>query len=311
MAANPTPTNDTVLLAVSEKLANGCRALEAEVGIKQNTEAKIREAIQTAVAARSAVTEARSLLSKKRTALRKADKDGKKVIQHSRLRLTQIFGTKFSADWEAAGFPDQSSAVPESHGKRLALLGSLGKYFRQHPAKESADMSATAVICQSTHDTLAEARAAMTQAKSTLRTAVLDKGKAVKALRRRMRGLIAELRVLLSDNDPRWHKFGLKLPVRIARPEAVKQVNCTTQGKGKIVVEWAQAPRAARYRIQVRKADVEGAEFADMQTVHDPSLLPNITLSGFTPGETIELQIITANDAADARPSPIVRLTVE
>ena len=308
MAANPTPTNDHVLLATCDRLAGGCHALEVEIGIKQNTEEKVRADLATAVAASQALGEAKSTLGKCRTALRKADADGKRVLRHCRLRLAQIFGAKFSSSWEAAGYRNHSSAVPEMHGKRLSLLGSLSAYFTATPAHESADMGATAAICHAAHEAHSDARSAMNQAKSALRTAVKEKRRAFKALRQRMRGLIQELRVVLADNDPRWLRFGLKLPVRIARPDQVQQVHLTALGKGRIQVEWTHASRATRFRIQVRKADVEGAEFENAKTVNDSSLLPKVLLSGFTPGETIEVQVIAANEADEARPSPMARV---
>jgi hypothetical protein len=39
---------------------------------------------------------------------------------------------------------------------------------------------------------------------------------AVKTLRKRMRGLITELKQLLSGDDARWNAFGLNIPMRWA-----------------------------------------------------------------------------------------------
>ena len=310
MAANPTPTNDHELLALCNRLADGCQALETEVGLKQNIEEKLRADIAHTVAARSTLGQAKVALGLNRTALRRADATAKKIISHCRLRLTQIFGTKYSAQWESAGFPDQSSQVPETHGKRSSLLAGLGGYFALNPAHQSTDMGATAAICHAAHKTLSDARSSMNQAKSDLRTAVKEHRKSLKALRKRMRGLIRELHLLLSDNDPRWHSFGLKLPARIARPDQVTQVTLTALGKGKVLVEWSQGPRAARFRIMLRRADVEGAEFENIKTVHDSSLLPNLLLAGFNPGENLEVRVIAANDADEALPSPVATVVV-
>ena len=55
IAANPTPTNDAVLLARCHDLISGCEALEAEVGIKQNTAAVMQAAWDAANAAQAEV----------------------------------------------------------------------------------------------------------------------------------------------------------------------------------------------------------------------------------------------------------------
>ena len=46
MAANPTPTSDPVLMARCQDMLAGCLALEAELGVKQNTAAKLAADIQ-------------------------------------------------------------------------------------------------------------------------------------------------------------------------------------------------------------------------------------------------------------------------
>ena len=91
-----------------------------------------------------------------------------------------------------------------------------------------------------------------------------------------MRGLIGELRVLLADNDPRWQRFGLKLPARIARPDQVKQVNLTPLGKGKVQVEWSQAPRAERFRslFTDEYGDLALGELVGMLTLPQQQISP-------------------------------------
>ena len=52
MAANPTPDDDDILIALTEDLADGCHLHEVTLGIKQQTEAVMRAAllgIQTAL----------------------------------------------------------------------------------------------------------------------------------------------------------------------------------------------------------------------------------------------------------------------
>lgn len=304
MAANPTPTNDAVLLARCHDLIQGCEALEAEIGILQNTAAAMQAAWDAARAAQTEVGRVKTERGQRRKELRDRDREGEVVIGRCRLRLTAVFGSGFNTQWGAAGFHDGSTMVPEVFAKRLSLLSSLARYLELKPEHESTDMGATAAICQATFDALSAARSAVNFNKSALRIAVVAKNAALKKLRKRMRGLIRELGYLLADDDPRWLRFGLKLPARLPMPEPVEQVTLEATGQGKVLVQWSPAPHATRYRVQWRR--IGAAEFLNAATVPDPeTLLPHLPS-----GEAIELRIIAANKAGEAAPSPTTTVMV-
>ncbi|MDZ4405920.1 fibronectin type III domain-containing protein [Prosthecobacter sp.] len=298
MAANPTPTNDSVLLARCHDLIKGCEALEEEIGIKQNTAAAMQAAWDAANAALMEVGRVKTERGQRRKELRNRDREGEVVIGRCRLRLTALFGTGFNTQWGAAGFPDRSTMVPEVFAKRMSLLSSLTRYFELKPEHESTDMGATAVICGATFEALSDARSAVNFNKSALRTAVLAKNKALKKLRHKMRGLIWELGILLTASDPRWLRFHLQMPARLSLPPPVEQVTLEATGQGKVFVQWPPAPHATRYRVQMQR--MGAAEFTAAATVHEPEAW----LQDLPPGEFIEVRIIAANKAGEAAPSP-------
>lgn len=305
MAANPTPTNDSVLLARYNDLISGCRALEAEVGIKQNTAAVLQAALDAARAALAEVGRLKGERGKRRKEFRDQDRVGEQVIGRCRLRLAALFGPGFNVSWGAAGFPDQSTMVPEVFAKRLSLLSRLARYFEATPQHESTDMEATAAICHTTHEALSNARSAVNFNQSTLRTAVTAKNQALKHLRKRWRGLIRELAFLLDDADARWQRFGLKLPARLPLPPPVERVTLTAIIGGKVQVEASPAPHARRYRMQWRRKGTE--DFLNAATVPEPEAL----LKNLPPGETIEVRIIAANKTGEAAPSAAAVVLVQ
>ncbi len=304
MAANPTPTNDAVLLARYHDLIQGCEALEAEIGLKQNTAAAMRAAWDAARAALSEVGRVKTERGQRRKDLRERDREGERVIGRCRLRLTAVFGTGFNTQWGAAGFPDRSTMVPEMFAKRLSLLSSLARYFELMPEHESIDMGATAVICSATFEALSDARSAVNFNKSALRTAVLAKNKAFKKLRKSWRSLIRELWILLLPGDPRWQHFGLKLPARLPMPQPVAQVMLEATGQGQVLAQWPTAPHATRYRVQWRL--MGAVEFINAATVHESKAW----LQDLLPGEAIELRVIAANKAGEVAPSPVATVVV-
>ncbi len=304
MAANPTPTNDAVLLARCHDLIQGCEALEAEIGIKQNTAAAMRAAWDAARDALAEVGRVKTARGQRRKELRDRDREGEVVIGRCRLRLTAVFGSGFNTQWDAAGFPDRSTMVPEVFAKRLSLLSSLARYFEAKPEHESTDMGATAAICGATFEALSDARSAVNFNKSALRTAVLAKNAAFKNLRKRMRSLIRELHILMTDDDARWLRFGLKLPARLPMPQAVETLTVEATDQGQVFVQWPPAPHATRYRVQVW---TEGAErFENAATVPDTEAM----LMHQPSGQSLEIRVIAANAAGEAAPSPTAKVVV-
>lgn len=304
MPANPTPTNDRKLLACCHDLMAGCRALETELGIKQNTAAVMQAAWEAAGAGLATVGRRLEERGIARKALLQADAAGKKVITRCRLRLMPDFGSRWNVQWEAAGFRGRSTMVPEMQDKRLTLLDSLAAWFTTQPAHESTDMGATAAICHAAHEALSDARSAVNQSHARLAEAVREKNRLLRVLRGRMRSLIRELNVLMERDDPRWLRFGLNIPARLTAPSPVKRVALTSLGNGAVHAQWTAARHAKRYRVQVK---TEGAEdFAFVATVHETSIL----LRDLVPGQKIEVRVIAANAADDAALSPAAVVVV-
>lgn len=304
MAANPTPTNDQVLLARMSDVISGCRRLETEIGIKQNTAATLQQVLDEARAALAEVGRLKTARGQRRKELLQRDREGERSISRCRLRLAMLFGNSYNVNWGAAGFPDHSTMVPEVFAKRLSLLSSLALYWGLHPEQASNDMQATAAICQATFDALSDARSAVNRSQSALRTAVIAKNKAMKKLRKRLRGLIKELGLLLTPEDARWRQFGLNRPAQETMPVPVELVTLTAMGGGQVLAQWPAAPHATRYRVQARV--VGKPEFHAEATVHDPECL----LSGKTPGDVLEVRVIAANRLDEAAPCPTAVVTV-
>lgn len=305
MAANPTPTNDQILLARCHDMIQGCAALENELGIKQNTAAKLQAVMDAARAALAEVGRLTAERGQRRKDLRDRDREGEQVIGRCRLRLAMLFGNTFNVQWGAAGFPDGSTMVPEVFAKRISLLSSLALYFEHKPEHQSTDMQATAAVCRTMFEALSDARSAVNFNKSALRRAVIAKNAAFKQLRQTMRGLIQELGIVLADDDARWRRFGLNLPASETMPRPVEEVTLTALGNGQVEVCWPHAPHAKRYRVQMR---LTGAETFDaVVTVHDTEAL----LQHLTPGTTIEVRVIAANALDEAAPSPVATVEVK
>lgn len=299
MAANPTPTNDHQLLVRCHDMSAGCEALEVELGIKQNTASKMREVAEAARAAMAEVGRLKGERGLRRKEFRQVDREAERVLGRCRLRLAALFGPRHNMQWEAAGFRHRSTMVPESLAGRQALLTGLAGYLTLFPEKESTDMGTTAAICTATHDAVQAARTAVKRSQTQLRAAVVAKRAALKKLRKQMRSLIRELDIVMAKDDPRWQRFGLRVPASPSMPKAVESVTLTALGGGAVEVSWPRARHARRYRVQLRRAGA--AEFENVKTLRGRDTI----LTSLPVGERLEVRVIAANQLDEAAPSPV------
>ena len=159
MASNPTPDDDDVALALAEDLADGCNALEVTLGIKQNTEAVIRAAIDAVLSARQGHATKLQTLRDRVADQQAADTAGTTNLTGCQLRFSLLFGKHFNSQWSLAGWPGQTTSIPTLQDQRFTLLNKMKIYFTANPASESADMGATAALCNTAHTNISNARA--------------------------------------------------------------------------------------------------------------------------------------------------------
>lgn len=305
MASNPTPDDSDVLLALAEDIADGCHDHEVAIGIKQNTEAALRAAITALNTQQLTLANLKNATETKSGLLQAADAAGKEVIGNSRRRLSKLHGERYNSGWEAAGFPDESTAVPKTPDKRFTLLGKLAAYYTATPAAESADMDATAAICTTAHGAVSDARQALHTAEMNQSNGIKTRDAALRTLRLKVRGLITELEGLVADDDERWTAFGLNVPAHPVAPEAIDSLTLEALGDGKVHAVWTYSRRMNNTRLMVRRVGVDD-DFVSVGIVDGLEK----TLSGHTAGLTLEVKAIATNDGGDAPPSPTQSVVV-
>jgi len=233
MASNKLPEQLDLLFTQAEDMADGLHANEMTVGIKQNTEAALRAALTAAQAAESLFQTKRRDKVAATTAQTVVDSNGKAFIATAKNVLEHYLGKKWSPAWAAAGFVNTSTATPATLAERQTCLGALQTYFTANPAHQNNPLQVTA-------------------AKAARDAAVL-------ALHVRMSGLIAELGQLIKKDDPNWYAFGLSRPADAETPGIPDGLVLTAGPVGTVLVDWADARRAERYRVwkQVTGVDAD------------------------------------------------------
>ena len=214
MASNrlPDPLDD--LFTLAEDMTDGCHNHEVTIGLKQNLEVDMRTDLDAAVLAQGIYKTALSAKTGFSTAVTVADSNGKAFIGSARRVLVANYGEGWSQSWAATGFPDQSTAVPSTQGKRQALLQSLKNFFKANPSMEvnTPKVIVTSVLAGTLFTALSTARVAAADGNTDAGTKKNLRDAAEQTLRDRMSGLINELGQLLDDTDPLWLAFGLNEP---------------------------------------------------------------------------------------------------
>ena len=305
MAANPTPENDDMLLALAEDMADGLHELEVPIGVKQNTEAAMRASITAATSARQALATAEQTETNTATARRNADTASKTVLRNCQIRFRKLYGGRYNAQWSLTGWPPGSIRVPDSQDRRFTLLNSLKNFFTANPTAESVEGEATSALCGAAHTAISDARAAENTAGTQVKLKKSDEEAAFKALRKRVRGTIEEIGKLIPADDPRWETFGLNIPANPSTPLSIGGVTLTMLGGGKVLVSWTYAKRMTDTRLRVKRVGID----EDFKAAGTSEGLEK-TLEGFTPGQVIEVIAIAYNDGGDAPPSPMATGTV-
>lgn len=212
MASNEIPKNNDQLFTLAEDAADGLHTYEAAIGIKQNTEADVRADLTGARVASTDYDNSRSAKTTLSTAQTVADSNGKAYLGAARKILALKLGESWSDAWLPTGFPDNSTAVPNTIEARQSLLFALKDYFTANPASEVAALNVTAAQAGLLASALSAARSVVNDGITQSGQKKNVRDDAVNKLLIRLRGLVSELGQLLQDDDPRWNAFGLNLP---------------------------------------------------------------------------------------------------
>jgi hypothetical protein len=303
--SNPLPATLDALLTLAEDMADGLHTHEVAVGVKQNLEVPVRAAIAAVNTAEAAYAAAKATKKTQTVAVTLADSNGKAFIATARSVLEPFLGTEPSAAWEPVGFPADSLAIPSTQAERQALLGKMKDFFTANPARENAPLVITAAQANTLFQALSDARSAANQGNTNAVTLKGTRDTAVKALRKRMRGLIDELDQLLDENDPRWYAFGLTPPGAPATPEVPGGLVLAGAGPGTVDADWSDAARAEHYRVWKQLVGVD-AEFVPVGSPTDS----DFSIAGLPSGATVKVQITAVNDAGESLPSATQQMVV-
>lgn len=291
MAQNALPASLDELTSLSEDCADGAQQLEVTIGLMQNKEANIRADLLDLTTKRGAYDALVGLNQSKESAVTTARSNARAGLTAARDRLKQIFGNEPGEAWQAAGWPDNSTAVPATSEKLLPLLNSVKIYLTNNAGQEIPALGVTAANMNTLHTALSNAVSARNLHADTRGTAKDARDASANKMRLRLRGLIGELEQLIDPLSPHWLTFGLKRPGAPDSPDAVTGTQAIPLGGAKLRVKCNAAPRAEYYQIWIQ---IVGAD-PELHLVESPTE-PDKILENLPVGATVKAQMRAVNE---------------
>jgi len=306
MKGNRIPREDAPLLALAIQMARGLEALAGPLGITGTSAVEVRGLYEAFEAANAAAGAAKANRFQADRALQAADAAAREFIVKVKKVLTCFLGNRWSASWEATGFPDQSTEIPRRQTQRWQLCASLQLYFQDHPDYENAALGVTGAQAGAQHAALRQASHALNMATGEQAGKLQARDVAYNKLKRELKYCLVALGCELAPDDPNWVRFGLNVPADPHVPERVTELTLRQVGPDLIEASWGKATRATRYRPFVQVVGQEAEPKA-----RAPAYDPRVTLKGFAPGNTVRVMILAANATGEAAPGPTAEITLK
>lgn len=326
-SSNETPRNSKALTAVADDINAGMTTLQDVIGLHHHRTTTVHPAIlklegDPAAAVGSNANKGSQLVFRActdvlgaTTAAMMALSNGavKTLLGGYRKVLEGVHGRTWNTGWEAAGFTNHTTAVPENHDERLALLAAMRAYLAANAAFEATlpqpppapPLAITDAAAQALHTQFLTARNLVNATQANQELCKNLRNADVDALYKEVSGSITEIRGLLSAEDTRWEAFGLNIPAHPTLPEGATGLTLSAAGPGKLLASWNHARRATAYRVLVKVLGVD-ADFHAVDRVQDLEL----TLKGLTTGATVAVEIAASNETGDAAPGSVVQAVV-
>ncbi len=302
MANNNLPTPVAELLDIGEHCMNGLSTQGPALGILQYTSVgygafviNLRNRQLAFNAARSNLAAAYVPYHAAETAMRKGGMDARKVISIS-------LGDDWSPAWVAAGWPDHTTAVPESFAGLQILCAALRTFLTNQVdyQVETSKVIVTPLRYEDLGVQGAGAAAGLTMQETALGVARDARKVDDKKLRAQTRGLIDLLSTILDPNSPLWDAFGLNRPGASVTPGQPSAPALTKVVGGKVLAQTVAVPTATYYRWFSQLVGVD-PEFHFLGRSQDPLLeIGDLPAAG-----TLKVKLQAANEAGPGKASAV------
>lgn len=255
MSSKAIPASNRRRSQLAAKMIKGINEKGASIPITMVTEAGMQADLTAFNKAEADFGAMRKALGDAYKVFTPADGALTKWLNVARPALIGHFGYFWSADWAAAGFVNNSTAIPDTIEDRLGLARSLVAFFIANPNVENVNSGATAVVGETKRKAAADAQGAVATADQALKDQEIVRQPATLAILTDMRNVTRNLTGMLTKDDPRWLAFGLDMPATDTTPG--KPTGLAAQfdaASGGLILTCDPLPFGLRFRFRGREA---------------------------------------------------------
>jgi hypothetical protein len=298
MAANPVPQAINDIFRISKKCQTAANTLGAGIPLMINTSSNIGSNRGNLLQLEGLYQGTLSGLPALRSAVRSARANAIDFARKARGWLENSYGHRWNEAWRQVGFIHDSLEIPtEDDAELAALLERMEYYFAQNPTQQNPDpkVNVTAARAGQFAGALSTAESNLDAKERLQADHRLARDGAKRALRKRLSGLIGELKQRIGDRDPRWLEFGLNLPSAPNVPKVPKNVAVNTNTANEFFITCAPAQYATHYRFFTQRPGL------DPEPVHaGNSDEPMFHLAGLAAGQNYTVLVTAANAGAES-----------
>ena len=265
MKESTTPEVTDPLVREGDRTLLILRDLEPGLGIQFNTPAKLSQELAAYRTADLAYQTPRNLrINELSPEQRRLVREACAVFSQTKSILKPVLGSTWNDGWKDVGWIEGTLVIPSTLGGRVSLLKRLAIFLKANPQFEVEKLGVTSVNALSLFNALTKVRQSI-ETQEALETKNSGPRKtAGQALRKRLSALTKELGQVLSDDDERWHTFGLTSP---AERLATRRSNAKAKkAAAKEEEEEAQKETAKRATAQASSQRAETTEGAGLNS---------------------------------------------
>ncbi|MDB6027902.1 MAG: hypothetical protein JWM68_4125 [Verrucomicrobiales bacterium] len=258
---NPIERTIPALLTSAGDVANAARRMKDELLLLQNPEAKIRDDIESLASSRDSHETAKTTLRLTQATVRELFETALESLTLARDIFKPRLGKQFGAPWSQLGMPD-SLYFPRSAVALQPIVDSYATFLETNPSAEVPSLNITATYFATLFADLAAARSAVKSQELQVALTMQLRDEKAQQLRKRIRGVIDELHMLMEPLDPRWKTFGFNQPGAEQRPDAPENIQVVLVNETTAMIEIPSTPRASYYRVYKRVIGVDAEPVA-------------------------------------------------
>jgi hypothetical protein len=301
---NRLPTQFKRLFSHAEDWIKGCTLYEVALNILHNKASNITADRNTAKMKDDSYQAAKGVKAAAAANHNTVTEEARALVTLTREVLKPRLGKRWSLAWAELGF-NNSLEVPVTSDDLLPMLESAKTYFAANVAYEVDQAGVTGSAASDKHDELSDARTAINACQADIGMKKAERDTALTALRARGRGLITELKQLMSGDDARWRAFGLNPPNAVGLPDVPEDVEVTPGMPGHLTVTFPSAALADRYHVFVKITGVD-TDYVLKKTITETET----DLNTFATGQVVSVRVSAVNDAGESLMSEPVEETV-